>query len=67
MDKGGESIRALLEAESHLKKAIENCQIYSKTKGPSNVVKPDQHSIFQRLKIKVKMTLDKCHRENDLM
>lgn len=67
MDKCGEAIRAMQESESCLKKAKALCQEYGKTHGPAPRVKPDQHAVFKRLAPIVKLTLDKCNRENGLM
>lgn len=67
MDKCGEAIRALQESEICLKKATTLCQEYGKIKGPAHRVKPDQHTVFKRLAPVVKLTLDKCNRENGLM
>ncbi|XP_031835511.1 BRO1 domain-containing protein BROX [Nomia melanderi] len=67
MDKCGEAIRALQESEVCLKKATILCQEYGKTKGPAHRVKPDQHTVFKRLAPVVKLTLDKCNRENGLI
>lgn len=67
MDKCGEAIRAMQESNSCLKKAKALCQEYGKTNGPAPRVKPDQHAVFRRLAPIVKLTLDKCNRENGLM
>ncbi|KAM0729734.1 BRO1 domain-containing protein BROX [Formica fusca] len=67
MDKCGEAIRAMQESESCLKKAKALCQEYGKTHGPAPRVKPDQHAVFKRLAPIVKLTLDKCNRENGLI
>lgn len=67
MDKCGEAIRALQESEACLKKAKMLCQEYGKTHGPAPRVKPDQHLVFRRLAPIVKLTLDKCNRENGLI
>ncbi|KAI4502546.1 hypothetical protein M0802_002458 [Mischocyttarus mexicanus] len=67
MDKCGEAIRALQESDSCLKKAKILCQEYGKTNGPAPRVKPDQHTVFKKLAPTVKLTLDKCNRENGLI
>lgn len=67
MDKCGEAIKALQESETCLKKAKTLCQEYGKINGPAPRVKPDQHAVFKRLTPIVKLTLDKCNRENGLM
>lgn len=67
MDKCGEAIKALQESEACLKKAKMLCQEYGKINGPAPRVKPDQHAVFKRLAPIVKLTLDKCNRENGLM
>ncbi|XP_012251256.2 BRO1 domain-containing protein BROX-like isoform X1 [Athalia rosae] len=64
MDKCGEAIKALEESEKSLKQAKVLCQEYGKTHGPAPRVKPDQHGVFKRLAPLVKITLDKCNREN---
>lgn len=67
MDKCGEAIRALRESQSCLEKAKALCEVYGKSNGPAPRVKPDQHAVFRRLAPIVKLTLDKCNRENGLM
>lgn len=67
MDKCGEAIKALQESETSLKKAKALCQEYGKIHGPAPRVKPDEHAVFKRLAPIVKLTLDKCNRENGLM
>ncbi|XP_026668981.1 BRO1 domain-containing protein BROX-like isoform X2 [Ceratina calcarata] len=67
MDKCGEAIKALQESETCLKKAKTLCQEYGKINGPAPKVKPDQHAVFKRLAPLVKLTLDKCNRENGLI
>ncbi|XP_076276702.1 BRO1 domain-containing protein BROX [Lasioglossum baleicum] len=67
MDKCGEAIKALQESEACLKKANTLCQEYGKTKGPAPTVKPNEHVVFKRLAPTVKLTLDKCNRENGLI
>ncbi|XP_015511859.2 BRO1 domain-containing protein BROX isoform X1 [Neodiprion pinetum] len=64
MDKCGEAIKALEESEIFLNKAKALCQEYGKTHGPAPRVKPDQHAVFKRLAPLVRITLDKCRREN---
>ncbi|KAG7198220.1 hypothetical protein KM043_005627 [Ampulex compressa] len=67
MDKCGEAIKALQESSSCLQKAKALCQEYGRTNGPAPRVKPDQHAVFKRLAPIVKLTLDKCNRENGLI
>lgn len=67
MDKCGEAIKALQESEACLKKAKVLCEEYGKINGPAPRVKPDQHAVFKRLAPIVKLTLDKCNRENGLI
>ncbi|XP_012277681.1 BRO1 domain-containing protein BROX [Orussus abietinus] len=67
MDKCGEAIKALQESEACLTRAKALCQEYTKTHGPAPRVKPDQHTVFKRLAPIVKLTLDKCNRENGLI
>ena len=40
---------------------------YAKTKGPGTQAKPDQHQFFKRLATIIKITLEKCERENGMM
>ncbi|OAD56162.1 BRO1 domain-containing protein BROX, partial [Eufriesea mexicana] len=61
------TIKALQESEACLKKAKMLCQEYGKINGPAPKVKPDQHAVFKRLAPIVKLTLDKCNRENGLI
>ncbi|KAJ9588350.1 hypothetical protein L9F63_018276 [Diploptera punctata] len=63
-DKCGEAIRALQESQACYNKAMELCKEYAKTKGPARKIHPENHSFFKRLAPKVKITLDKCEREN---
>lgn len=64
MDKCGEAIKALEESEICLNRAKTLCHEYGKTNGPAPRVKPDQHAVFKRLAPLVRITLDKCNREN---
>ncbi|RLU23608.1 hypothetical protein DMN91_003814 [Ooceraea biroi] len=66
-DKCGEAIRAMQESESCLQRAKALCQEYGRTHGPASRVKPDHHTVFKRLAPAVKLTLDKCNRENSLI
>ena len=67
MDKCGEAIKALQESDACMKKAKALCHEYGKTHGPAPRVKPDEHAVFKRLAPIVKLTLDKCNRENGLI
>uniref|UniRef100_UPI00358EC519 BRO1 domain-containing protein BROX-like isoform X1 n=1 Tax=Myxine glutinosa TaxID=7769 RepID=UPI00358EC519 len=63
-DKCGEAIRSLQEAEKMHSQADAFCGEYRHTKGPGNNVKPSEHIFFRKLGTNVKITLEKCQREN---
>ncbi|XP_066280870.1 BRO1 domain-containing protein BROX-like [Branchiostoma lanceolatum] len=63
-DKCGDAIRALQESEKLFEKAESLCKEYASAKGPGTSARPDQHIFFTRLGKQVKITLDKCTREN---
>lgn len=67
LDKCGEAIRALKQSERCYNRALELCKPYSKAHGTAKPVKPDGHPFFQKLSPIVKITLDKCERENGFM
>ncbi|GLH07452.1 Uncharacterized protein GBIM_12905 [Gryllus bimaculatus] len=63
-DKCGDAIRALKEALACYGQASELCKEYSKKKGPAPKVSPEDHPFFKRLAPQLKITLEKCEREN---
>ncbi|KAJ1521033.1 hypothetical protein ONE63_002745 [Megalurothrips usitatus] len=65
LDKCGEAIRGLQEAQTHYEKAAALCKVYSTTKGPApRTGRPDYFSFFKKLALRFKLTLEKCEREN---
>ncbi|XP_023236415.1 BRO1 domain-containing protein BROX-like isoform X1 [Centruroides sculpturatus] len=63
-EKCGEAIRALNESEKYQSEVKILSKEYSQTKGPGIGAKPEQHLFFRKLGSIVKLTLDKCEREN---
>lgn len=63
-DKCGEAIRALKEALASYGQAAEFCKEYSKKKGPAPKASPENHPFFRKLAPQLKITLEKCEREN---
>lgn len=63
-DKCGEAIRSLKEAVTCYEKAEELCKEYSKEKGPAPKVAPQNHPFFRRFAPALKLSLEKCEREN---
>ncbi|RWS24291.1 BRO1 domain-containing protein BROX-like protein [Leptotrombidium deliense] len=67
LDKCGEAIKALQEAEKNLQMAQELCKEYEKFKGPGKTAKLDQHLFFRSLSPLVKRIKEKCERENGMI
>uniref|UniRef100_A0A669C618 BRO1 domain-containing protein BROX n=1 Tax=Oreochromis niloticus TaxID=8128 RepID=A0A669C618_ORENI len=63
-DKCGEAIRSLQEAEKCYSRAESLCKEYRQTKGPGTTAKPSEQLFFLKLGGLIKMTLEKCQREN---
>lgn len=63
-EKCGEAIRALKESEKFQTEVKILCKEYSQSKGPGISAKPEQHLFFRKLGSIIKLTLDKCEREN---
>ncbi|PAA53854.1 hypothetical protein BOX15_Mlig023520g1, partial [Macrostomum lignano] len=64
VDKCGEAIACLREAVKFYQKAEVAAAEYNKTTGPGMTVRPEQHLFFRKLGPHVRMTLEKCEREN---
>lgn len=67
LEKCGDAIRALQEAEKTYQAAVAVCKEYEKLKGPGKSAKPQEHLFFRKLSPLLKRIKDKCIRENGLM
>ena len=67
LEKCGDAIRALQEAEKNYQAAVAVCKEYEKLKGPGKSAKPQEHLFFRKLSPLLKRIKDKCIRENGLM
>lgn len=59
LEKCGDAIRALKEAEKYYEATVEIGKEYSKTKGLGKVAKPEEHLFFRKLHPLIKRTLGK--------
>ncbi|RWS10874.1 BRO1 domain-containing protein BROX-like protein, partial [Dinothrombium tinctorium] len=66
LDKCGEAIRALQEAEKCLATAKELCKEYEKAKGVGSTAKISENLFFRSLSPLIKRTKEKCERENGM-
>ncbi|XP_074651732.1 BRO1 domain-containing protein BROX-like [Tubulanus polymorphus] len=66
-DKCGEAIACLRESVKYFQKSSNLCKEYTSAKGAGSTVKPAEHCFFRKLGRVVKLTLEKCERENDFI
>jgi 5,10-methylenetetrahydrofolate reductase len=67
LERCGEAIRSLQEAEKLVNLTLLNCKEYNKLKGIGLAARPETHPALKQMQAMVKRVKDKCERENGLM
>lgn len=66
-DKCGEAIKSVKEGHKYMEAAEKLCIEYGRSKGIGVSARPASHMFFRQLKLKLKLVLDQCERENSMI